>query len=132
MDWYFRLGSTNSKVNEYQFNSLPIPSICESEDAPNLQSLIAARQWDALRNRLVASCAKPGTIPSGVAEVLATLSRYIQQIETERNLRSRSERAHLSPESQPVQNVIDEVLFRCYGLSPEEGEYITQRLTVML
>jgi hypothetical protein len=23
LDWYFRLGSTNSKVNEYQFNNLP-------------------------------------------------------------------------------------------------------------
>ncbi len=25
IDWYFRLGSTNSKVNEYQFNNLPCP-----------------------------------------------------------------------------------------------------------
>ena len=25
LDWYFRLGSTNSKVNEYQFNNLPCP-----------------------------------------------------------------------------------------------------------
>lgn len=26
IDWYFRLGSTNSKVNEYQFNNLPCPT----------------------------------------------------------------------------------------------------------
>jgi hypothetical protein len=29
-DWYFRLGSTNSKVNEYQFNNLPIPLFAPS------------------------------------------------------------------------------------------------------
>jgi hypothetical protein len=27
LDWYFRLGSTNSSVNEYQFNALPFPLI---------------------------------------------------------------------------------------------------------
>ena len=30
LDWYFRLGSTNSKVNEYQYNALPIPRLTDS------------------------------------------------------------------------------------------------------
>ena len=26
IDWYFTIGSTNSKINEYQFNNLPCPA----------------------------------------------------------------------------------------------------------
>ena len=40
IDWYFRLGSTNSKVNEYQFNNLPCPQFTRGDD-PVARSLFA-------------------------------------------------------------------------------------------
>src|SRR5439155_17943357 len=45
LDWYFRLGSTNSKVNEYQFNALPEPTI--SGDVQNLdwKPLLKHGKW---------------------------------------------------------------------------------------
>jgi hypothetical protein len=43
-----------------------------------------------------------------------------------------SERSNLSPESQPIQDAIDAVLFKCYGLSDEDAEYVKRRLKEML
>jgi hypothetical protein len=61
-------------------------------------------------------------------------------------LKSRSERSHLAPESRSagwrvfdpparrrrVQDAIDRVLFRSYGLSDEDGRTISLRLKEML
>ena len=33
IDWYFTIGSTNSKVNEYQFNILPFPAFRQQASA---------------------------------------------------------------------------------------------------
>src|SRR5208337_504180 len=48
LEWYFRLGSTNSKVNEYQFNILPCPRFSTNHskagDATAEESLSALRQ----------------------------------------------------------------------------------------
>jgi hypothetical protein len=71
-------------------------------------------------------------MPIAVAETLAEMSRKIQEIEARRILKNRSERSHLAPESQPIQDAIDAVLFRCYGLTEDEGRYITRRLREML
>jgi hypothetical protein len=60
------------------------------------------------------------------------MSRRIQGIEAKRVLKNRSERSHLAQESQPIQDALDAVLFRCYGLSDEDARYVTQRLEEML
>ena len=60
------------------------------------------------------------------------MSRRVQKIEAKRVLKNRSERSHLAPESQPIQDAIDAVLFRCYGLSDDDGLYIESRLKEML
>ena len=132
LDWYFRLGSTNSKVNEYQFNALPVPTI--SGDVQNLgwKPLLKRGKWDELTKCLCSVCKEPGVMTSPVGEALAEMSRCIQDIEAKRILKSRSERSHLAAEAQPIQDAIDAVLFRCYGLSDEEGRYIEQRLGEML
>lgn len=67
-----------------------------------------------------------------MAEALAEMSRCIQKIESKRILKNRSERSRLAPESQPIQDAIDAILFRCYGLTEDEGRYIEQRLKEML
>ncbi len=60
------------------------------------------------------------------------MSRRIQKIETKRVLKNRSEQSSLAPESQPIQDAIDAVLFRFYGLSEDEARYIEKRVEEML
>ncbi|MER3422608.1 MAG: hypothetical protein C4293_04615 [Nitrospiraceae bacterium] len=124
MDWYFRLGSTNSKVNEYQFNSLPVPTIHGRGDSQQWRALLKARRWAELAGLLRGMCNEAGVMPEPVAEALAEMAKRV--------LQSRSERSHLAPEAQPIQDAIDTVLFRCYGLSDEDARYIEQRLREML
>jgi len=132
LDWYFRLGSTNSKVNEYQFNTLPVPTFSDKDPSVDWQSLVKAGQWVKAGDLLRSVCNEPGVVPKPVQESLVEMCRQIQKIETARVLKNRSERSQLAPESQPIQDAIDKVLFRCYGLSDEEAGYINKRLEEML
>ncbi len=81
---------------------------------------------------LCEACTEPGVMPATVADALTEMSRRIQQIEAKRVLKRRSERSHLALESQPIQDAVDAILFRCYGLTDEESEYISRRLKEML
>ncbi len=36
LDWYFRLGSSNSKANEYYFNNLPFPAFNQDPERPTV------------------------------------------------------------------------------------------------
>jgi hypothetical protein len=132
LDWYFRLGSTNSKVNEYQFNALPIPTLSNATPKLDWQPVFKRGDWEKLGDLLSKACVQPGLMPKPVADALAEMSRRIQEIEAKRVLKNRSERSRLAPESQPIQDAIEAVLFRCYGLSEEEGRYIEKRLEEML
>lgn len=38
----------------------------------------------------------------------------------------------VNKESQPIQDAIDAVLFKCYGLSDDDAQYVKRRLTEML
>ena len=134
LDWYFRLGSTNSKVNEYQFNSLPVVKVSSrlSNTGRCWNTLVNQGHWSELESLLFAECTVPGILPANVGEALIVLSRRIQTIEANRKLRSRSERSHLAPKSQSIQDLVDRVLFRCYGLLEEDAEYVEKRLGEML
>jgi hypothetical protein len=132
LDWYFRLGSTNSKVNEYQFDALPVPTLSDTGKSIEWKKFLKEGKWDALSELLHSGCSEAGIMPKDVAEALAEMSREIQRIEGQRVLKNRKERSSLAPESQQIQDVIDKVLFRCYGLSDEEGAYIAKRLQEML
>jgi hypothetical protein len=72
-----------------------------------------------------------GAMPKPVADALAKMSRSIQKIEAKRVLKNRSERSRLASESQPIQDAIDAVLFRCYGLTEEEARYVEKRLVLL-
>ena len=132
IDWFFRLESTNNAVSHYQIHSLPAPSIANDREHINWENKIKQSQWKELKEQLCNSCNKPGIMPNSVAEALAEMSRHIQRIEATRVLKNRSERSRLADESQPIQNVIDAVLFRCYGLSDDDARYVEQRLKEML
>ncbi len=132
LEWYFRLASTNAHVSHYQVHNLPVPTIGIANETVGWRTLAETDQWPQVVSLLHSLCHERGVIPQSVAEALADLSRRIQDIESARLLHSRSERSALSAESQPIQDAIDAVLFRCYGLTEEEGQYIGQRLKEML
>ncbi len=132
LDFYFRSFSTNAQINEYQFNVLPVPEIRTRSSEVSTASLLEKKDVSSLRMDLLSLCSEPGVMPMQVADVLSELSRRIQVIEGERELSRRSERAYLAPESQEIQDVIDAVLFRCYGLTQNEAEYVEHRLKEML
>ncbi len=132
MDWYFRLGSTNSKVNEYQFNNLPVPNLTSAGAMVEWQPLFEQGDWKDLGALLSSVCETPGMLSADVAKAIIAMSRRIQEIEAQRVLKSRSERSHLASASQPIQDAIDAVLFRCYGLSDDDAQFIEKRLKEML
>ena len=132
LDWYFRIGSTNSSVNEYQFNNFPVLQVLGDPVDVFWEELVDEEKWNQLEEMILRQYCEPGLLPGSVATVLTRMCRRIQQIEARRTLRSRAERSHLAPDSQPIQDVIDKVLFRYYGLSDDDAEYIEKRLTEML
>ena len=132
LDWYFRLGSTNSKVNEYQFHNLPVPAIVPGLPDPELERLVTGEDWAAAQKRAESLIGVPGTLPMAIVSVIAGLVRRIEEIEGGRSMARRSERANLAPNSQTIQDVVDNLLCRAYGLSTDDGQYITRRLGEML
>jgi hypothetical protein len=131
-DWFFRLSSTNAAVSHYQIYALPCPCQVEESTPGDWQTLLGKGRWNELQDLLSRSLREPGVMPARVAEAIATMSRRILEIEAGRVLTSRSDRSHLAAEAQPIQDTIDAVLFRCYGLSDDEGEHIKRRLKEML
>lgn len=132
VEWYFRLGSSNAHANEYQMKILPVPQIDSRELPTDWQSPFKNNNWQDVLRCLLPSCLEPGIMPRSAAEALVAMSQRIQEIEANRVLKSRSERSHLALESQPIQDAINAVLFRCYGLSDDDAKYIEKRLGEML
>ena len=132
LEWYFRLGSSNAHENEYQMNALPIPSIATDLAPVDWRSHFEVGNWATLAEVLYEACGTPGVMPTSVSNAISAMSRRIQAIEAKRVLKNRSERSRLAPESQPIQDAIDAVLFRCYGLSDDDAHYVKRRLEEML
>ena len=136
VDWYFRLGSTNSKVNEYQFNNLPCPIF---RDKPDKQDDALMAQIHKLLDTDVSAvpgmlepCLAKGPFSPVVRGALEQLARKIQAAEQIRGAISRHDRAHLSADAQPYQDAIDLILFKMAGLSERDIVGIEDRLTRML
>jgi len=131
-DWFFRLGSSNAAVSHYQIYNLPAPAISQAPISSPWNALMRAGRWAELCSCLGNACTELAVIPKEVAGALAEMSRRIQEIEAHRVLKARSERSHLASDSQPIQDAIDAILFRCYGLSDDDANYIQARLKEML
>ncbi len=132
-DWFFRLQSTNAAVSHYQILDLPAPTIIHSEiDVREYECLMDSEQWEQCIERLCVSSAGGGVMDTTTMQAVAEMSRRVQTIEAKRRLKNRSERSHLAPESQVIQDAIDTLLFTCFGLSNEDAVYIGGRLAEML
>jgi hypothetical protein len=137
LDWYFRLGSTNSKVNEYQFNILPCPVFTDSRrDVDDQMAAVAlehlnAHRLDHVIETLAPGLAQPPFSPA-VRDTMVAATWKIMECEAVRSQIPRAERSHLSPHAQPYQDLIDSLIFTAAGLSPGEGRYLDGRLRSML
>jgi hypothetical protein len=130
-DWYFRITSSNSKVNEYQFNSLPLPKPAPPSNI-RWEPLFDSEDWDGLREALTGACDTPGTLPADVISALGACSGKISRFEKSRALTRRSDRAKLGTEAAAIQTIVDAVFFKAFGLTDAEAAYVRQRRTEML
>lgn len=134
LDWYFDLGSTNSKVNEYRLNSMPIPKFSAQgtlNEEEFLSRIIhnndgsAKQEWVAFIEDMVGH---QDSLPRICTTVLEHLVNEICQIEEARQLGSHRDRSSLSSESQNKQEMLDYMIFSMYGLSESEMKTITDSL----
>ncbi len=102
------------------------------EKTLDIEHFFKHRNWTGLVRYLREQLSESGVLPSAVAGAVIEMARKIQDIEAKRVLKNRSERSNLSPDSQPIQDAIDAVLFKSCGLSDDDAEYIKQRLKEML
>jgi hypothetical protein len=137
IDWYFRLGSTNSKVNEYQFDNLPFPVFATAAKAADHKlketalAAMAAGRCSEVIDILATGIASP-PYSYAVPAVIAEAVQRICAIEQSRGEISRSDRSALAPDAQPYQDLIDKLFYRMAGLTDAEARGLEDRLSRML
>jgi hypothetical protein len=137
LDWYFRLGSTNSKINEYQFNILPCPIF--AEELPDVEVELRSRAVEHLKRRefsyvyeLLGPLIDVLPFSRVIRDVLIESVKSIVECESQRGIITRSQRSSLSEDAQDYQEMIDNVLYALAGISEREAKLLEQRLATML
>lgn len=138
LEWYFLLGSSNSKANEYQFNNLPCP-LFNASHASGEEDLLGSLEH-RLGSGKYGECEKmireigilrpPFT--QTTAKVLAVLAGKVRGIERFRELSKRKERSSLAPEAWVIQSLIDTCFFEMAGFSIEESEALQVRMSSLV
>lgn len=137
IDWYFRLGSTNSKVNEYQFKNLPCPIFREKyipEDSrifKNAKKSLGKNDFKAAINNLEGLMMEP-PFPLGLRDFIVDVISNINTIEEKRGDIARRERSALHPDSQIYQDFLDAMFYRMAGIDEAEVSALETRLSKML
>lgn len=134
LEWYFRLGSTNSKLNEYQFNNLPCPIFATpfvSAPRSRVVGALADQRFDEAI-RLLSSALTAPPFDTAVSAALIYATEKIIEIEEARGDVSKRERALLAAGAQPYQVFIDRIVFAMAGLSDMEVIALEKRLAEMV
>ena len=137
-EWYFRLGSTNAHVSQYQLKNIPCPPIKISrsdafDEAPISQIQGALDRHDFTQVHSVAIDVVTSERGSRtVQEIICSLVRYIERREQDRVITSRGERSRLDEYAEEVQSILDDILFSLIRLSQAQREHIRTRLGEML
>jgi hypothetical protein len=136
-EWYFRLGSTNAMIGEYQVKNLPCPvfaGTASDEHRDILQGALESIRSNDLGTVLARFrpliAAPPFT--TVVRDLMVALVRRIILIEEARGPISRSARSALAPGAQPLQDLIDRLLYAMGGLTEDEARGVEERLSQML
>ena len=134
IDWYFTIGSTNSKINEYQFNNLPCPSFRKAVASDEVLWERLSAEIDKNPTSVIDSLGSAfdaAPFSPVIERSIIHLSRRIQTIESTRASVSRAERAHLDVRAQPLQDAIDTLLFALVGFGAVDVTGLTNRLNAM-
>ena len=135
-DWFFRLGSTNASVSHYQLYNLPAPAF--DPNGPRNATLTErfARAVDTRDLQAASKLVEPMLTnpPFGttVLDCLDLLVQKIIQIEASRGKIARAERSALDPKAQPLQELLDQMIYRMAGLTEDESKALEERLARML
>jgi hypothetical protein len=136
-DWYFRMGSTNAMVAEYQFNNLPCPEFATVERPEDVRMrerslrALAASEWDEVMAELSRGmAARP--FSTAVRDVIVAIVRQINAIEAGRGTITRAQRSSLATNAQPYQDLIDRILYELAGLAANEVRELEERYANML
>ena len=136
-DWYFRLGSTNATINEYQVNNLPCPVVRSGTKAEDRRMLDRARaavaqgDFETAFAALRPGLAQPPFSPA-VRDVIVDLVNRIVATEAARGEIPRAARSALDPAAQPLQDFIDRLIYAMAGLNEQEIHGLEQRYKTML
>ena len=136
-DWYFRLGSTNAHVSQYQINNLPCPifSVVVNENDEQFKNecfvALANTNTDQILDLLQPLLANP-PFSLVIQSVIIEATKLIIEIETERGEIPRAARSSLSPDAQVYQNLIDKLFYQMAGLTDAESTALEERLSQML
>lgn len=134
-EWYFRLGSTNAHVSQYQLQMIPCPRFGhgnrehDADCVRNLEAALQAADFDHVEELLL-DFAREG-IGATVETSIIRLVTFIEAEEDARGPITRTQRARLSPRADRVQIVLDKVLLALIGF---DGcyELFRGRLATML
>jgi hypothetical protein len=136
-DWYFRLGSTNAMVGEYQVNNLPCPHFAsrhrkgEAKIQRSAEAALARGRFDDAFRVLQPLLVRAPFSPALQHVIIAAVQR-ITALETDRGSIARVERSALDPAAQPYQDLIDRLFFAMAGLTNDEVEGLEERYAKML
>jgi hypothetical protein len=136
-DWYFRLGSTNAHVSHYQIYNLPFPVFAATRADSDVtlpgavDSALDADRFDDVFAALLPALDQP-PFQLVVQDVLVELVRRIIEIEEARGDIARTERSQLADAAQPLQDLIDHLLYAMAGMTEGEAAGLEERLSRML
>lgn len=133
-DWYFRLGSTNAHVSQYQLQTIPCPKFELNDsgapvDVSEVERLLAEGQFAELETAVLAMAS--GVCTTKAANVIKVLVQYIEEQERLRGVITRAERSRLSENGTAAQAILDRAMLSFLGIL-ESYEYIRLRLAEML
>ena len=134
-DWYFRLGSTNASVSHYQLYNLPSPVFSSDKGRDGIPKEFS-RLTEKCNWHGAFALIEPLTVNLPFSESLIQciihLVQLITDCETKRGSIMRTERSALCSEAQPIQDLLDRIIFRLAGLTDSEAEGLERRLSTML
>jgi hypothetical protein len=134
LDWYFRLGSTNSKINEYQFNNLPCPIFSTRSDLRRGSQIVRWIQDGRLGDAfdLLAEGLAEFPVSRAAEDAIVAATNRIIEIERARGRIARRDRAALAYEAQIYQDFIDRFLSTMAGVTESEAPRSGTRLAAMM
>ncbi len=134
-EWYFRLGSTNAHVSQYQLDTLPCPRFGHGDRTPDLDRVasiltsLEARAYDRVESAVVELSAQG--VGATIERVLLGLVTFIEERERTRGSISRAARSRLEPDANLAQVILDKAVLAMVGLGGRY-EQIRQRLAAMV